>query len=202
MLHMISVGFFPLIYQVLICGPGCDLSWRMFHVHLKKKWNILFSDEMPCRYQLGPTGPMYHLNPVFSYYFYVWIFCPLVWIGYQCCVVINLAAQSCLTLCNLMDCSLPGSSVLGDSPGKNTGVGRHSLLQEIFPTQGSDPGLPYCRWILYHLNHQESYYYCVMSISPLPVVIISLMYWGAPILGTYIFISVISSSWIYPLIVM
>ena len=35
-----------------------------------------------------------------------------------------------------MDCSLTGSSVHGDSPGKNTGVACHSLLQGIFPTQG------------------------------------------------------------------
>ena len=41
-----------------------------------------------------------------------------------------------------MDCSLPGSSVHGDSPGQNTGVGSHSLLQGIFPTQGLNPGLP------------------------------------------------------------
>ena len=47
-------------------------------------------------------------------------------------------AQLCLTLCNPMDCSLPGSSVLGDSPGKNTGVGCHAFLQEIFPTQESN----------------------------------------------------------------
>ena len=40
-----------------------------------------------------------------------------------------------------MDCSLPGSSVHGDSPGKNTGVSCHALLQGIFPTQGSKPGL-------------------------------------------------------------
>ena len=39
-----------------------------------------------------------------------------------------LVAQSCLTLCNPMDCSLPGSSVHGDSPGKNTGLGCHALL--------------------------------------------------------------------------
>ena len=43
-----------------------------------------------------------------------------------------------------MDCSPPGSSVHGDSPGKNTGVGCHALLQGIFPTQGSNPGLLYC----------------------------------------------------------
>ena len=43
--------------------------------------------------------------------------------------------QSCLTLCNAMDCSPPGSSVLGDSPGKNTGVDCHALLQGIFLTR-------------------------------------------------------------------
>ena len=42
----------------------------------------------------------------------------------------------------------------GDSPGKNTGVGCHALLQGIFPTQGSNPCLPHCRQILCHLNHQ------------------------------------------------
>ena len=55
-----------------------------------------------------------------------------------------------------MNCSPPGSSVLGDSPGKNTGVGCHALLQGIFPTQGLNPGLLHCRWILYHLSHQGS----------------------------------------------
>ena len=44
-----------------------------------------------------------------------------------------------------MDCSPPGSSVHGDSLAKNTGVGCHALLQGIFPTQGSNPGLLYCR---------------------------------------------------------
>ena len=40
-----------------------------------------------------------------------------------------------------------------DSPGKNTGVGCHSLLQRIFPTQGSNPGLLHCRQILYRLSY-------------------------------------------------
>ena len=43
-----------------------------------------------------------------------------------------------------------------DSPGKNTGVGCHALLQGIFPTQGSNPCLLNCRQILYHLSHLES----------------------------------------------
>ena len=45
---------------------------------------------------------------------------------------------------------------LRNSPGKNTEVGSHSLLQGIFLTQGSNPGLPHCRQILYHLSHQGS----------------------------------------------
>ena len=45
-------------------------------------------------------------------------------------------AHSCLTLCDPMNCSPPGSSVHGDSPDKNTRVGSHFLLQGIFPTQG------------------------------------------------------------------
>ena len=52
-----------------------------------------------------------------------------------CCVC--LVIRSCLTLFDPMDCSPPGSSVHGDSPGKNTEVGCHALLQGIFPTQGS-----------------------------------------------------------------
>ena len=43
-----------------------------------------------------------------------------------------------------------------DFPGKNTGVGCHFLLQEIFPTQGLNPGLPHCGQTLYHLSHQGS----------------------------------------------
>ena len=48
-----------------------------------------------------------------------------------------LVAQFYLTFCDHMDCSPPGSSVHGDSPGKNPGVGGHALLQGILPTQGS-----------------------------------------------------------------
>ena len=72
------------------------------------------------------------------------------------CCVLYLVAQSCLTLSDRTDCSLPGSSVHGTSPGKNTGVDCHALLQEIFPTQVSNPGPLHCRQILYLLNHQRS----------------------------------------------
>ena len=64
-------------------------------------------------------------------------------------------SQSCLTLCDPMDCILPGSSV-------------HGILQQeywsglpfpspaIFLTQGLNPGLPHCMQMLYHLSHQGS----------------------------------------------
>ena len=55
----------------------------------------------------------------------------------------SVVAQSCLTFDDPMDCSLPRNF-----PGKSTGVGCHFLLQEIFPTQGSNQGLPHCRQIL------------------------------------------------------
>ena len=67
--------------------------------------------------------------------------------------VLCLVTQLCPTLYDPMDCSLPGSSVHGDSPDKNTGVGCHGNL----PTQGSNPGLSHCRHFLYRLSHQGSH---------------------------------------------
>ena len=63
-----------------------------------------------------------------------------------------LVAQSCPALCDPTDCLPPDSSVHGDSPAKDTGVGCHALLQGIFP----NPVFLHCRWILYHLSHQRS----------------------------------------------
>ena len=63
--------------------------------------------------------------------------------------------QLCPTLCDPMDCSLPGSSPW-DFPGNSTGVDCHFLLQRIFLTQGWNPGLPHCRQTLYRLSHQGS----------------------------------------------
>ena len=61
----------------------------------------------------------------------------------------------CPTLCNPMDCSPPGSSVHGDSPGQNTGMVCHVLLQGIFLTQGLNPGLLHFRQILYQMSYQR-----------------------------------------------
>ena len=92
--------------------------------------------------EYGVTVPVLMQLVLISYLFYICARC--------------LVAQLCLTLCNPMDCSQPGSSVHGDSPGMNTGVGGHALLQGIFPNQGSNPGLLHCRQVLYRLSHQGS----------------------------------------------
>ena len=84
------------------------------------------------------------------------------------CAVLCLVTQFCLTLSDPMDCSPPGSSVHRDSPGKDTGVGCPALLQRIFLTQGSNPGLPHCRQILYHLSHQGSPRILEWVVYPLP----------------------------------
>ena len=54
---------------------------------------------------------------------------------FLCVCVLCLVTQSCSTFCDPMDCSLPDSSIHGDSLGKNTGVGCHTLLQGMSPAQ-------------------------------------------------------------------
>ena len=65
-----------------------------------------------------------------------------IWPRYRVNVCVHAKSlQSCPTLCNPMDCSSPDSSVHGDSPGKNTGVGSCALLQGSSLTQGLNPRL-------------------------------------------------------------
>ena len=73
-----------------------------------------------------------------------------------CCAVLCLITQSRLTLCKPVDYSQPVYCIHGNYPGKHAGVRCHTLLQGIFPTQGSNPGFPHCREILYCLSHQGS----------------------------------------------
>ena len=63
-----------------------------------------------------------------------------------------------------------------NSPGQNTGVGSLSLLQGIFPTQGLNPCLPHCRWILYQLSYQGSPLFKIESIK-VPWKMATEMFW-------------------------
>ena len=67
--------------------------------------------------------------------------------------------QSCPTLCNTMDCGLPGFSVHGILQGKNTGVGLHAFLQGIFLTQDSN------LWHLLHLLLHRWILYCWATVE-------------------------------------
>ena len=92
-------------------------------------------------------------------------------------IAIPLSNESRLVVSN----SLQPHGLYGpwNSPGQNTGVGSLSLLQEIFPTQGSNPGLLHCKQILYQLSHQGSPVWHIAStmkilamtiiISPFPI---------------------------------
>ena len=75
--------------------------------------------------------------------------------------------QSCFTPRDPIDCILPDSSVHGDSPGKNTGVGYYALFWGIFPTQGSNPcllWLLHCWRILYHWDTGEASLSLLLSL--------------------------------------
>ena len=80
----------------------------------------------------------------------------------QCCqtscvyIVFESESANCsvLSLCDPIDCSLPGSSVNGLLQARILVAGSHSLLQGIFPTQWLNLGLLHCRQIFYHLTHQ------------------------------------------------
>ena len=74
--------------------------------------------------------------------------------------VVCLAAQSCPTLCNCLDCSLARLLCPCNSLGKDTGLGCHFILQGIFPTWESNSHLLcflHCRQILYPPSHWGSH---------------------------------------------
>ena len=70
------------------------------------------------------------------------------------CCVLGQVASVLSTLCNAIDFSLLGSSVHGILQARILEA-CHALLQGIFPTQGLNPDLPHCKWILYHLKSKE-----------------------------------------------
>ena len=91
------------------------------------------------------TDPSTHVYNCFSIYPSVSVVCQ--WDERVKCDSRSVVSDS-LWPCGLL-CPL-------NTPGQNTGVDSLSLLQGIFPTQESNPDLPHCRWIPYHLSHQGS----------------------------------------------
>ena len=99
-----------------------------------------------------------HSNTVVNLFCFSCLY--VIFLSITCTGMKILVTQLCLILCDPLDYSLPGSSVNEIVQArileKNTGVDSHSLLQGIFPTQGSNLCLLHCRQILYHLSHHRS----------------------------------------------
>ena len=84
----------------------------------------------------------------------LWVIKAKTWLHFVNLTIINFKVkviQSCLTLCDPHGLYSPWNCSV-----QNTGVGSLSFLQRIFPTQGSNPCLRHCRWILYQLRHKGS----------------------------------------------
>ena len=89
----------------------------------------------------------FQIHPLYSSkwnLFPPWVHSTQLQFYYQCLLRASLGAACCTDSCDPMDCSLPGFSVHGDSPGKNIEVGCHAPLQGFFPTEGSNPGFLHC----------------------------------------------------------
>ena len=82
--------------------------------------------------------------------------CKLRFWGHQESEIKVSVAQLCPTLGDPTDCSPPGSYVPGILQARTLEWAAIPFSRRIFPAQGSNPGLPQCRWILYHLSHQGS----------------------------------------------
>ena len=109
MLYMTSIF---LNLSRLICDPRCDLSWRMFHVPLRRKCNLLFLDGMSCKYQLHTSGLMCHFKLVFPYFFlFGWFVHWCMWgvkVPYHYCVTVNFPFYGCQHLPYVLWCSYVG----------------------------------------------------------------------------------------------
>ena len=103
------------LYNPMDCSPPGSSVHGILHTR-KLEWVAMPS----------PSGGLQSVKILNLYVVHL----KLVWYVKQLRAVLYLVAQLCLTLFDAtMDCSPPGSSVHGDSPGKNTGVGCHALLQ-------------------------------------------------------------------------
>ena len=92
-------------------------------------------------------------------------------------IIFSPSFQSCPTLCDPYGLQPIRLLFPWNSPGQDTGVGSLSLLQGIFPSQGLNPGLTHCRWILYQLSHKGSPYTLKVKVKLLSPVRLFVTLW-------------------------
>ena len=134
-----------------ICIYTQTYIWKVIYMWKIHIWDIKGSDiQLKCIYS---SDILYILTYIFKISFRFSYIC--MWVK---------VTQLCLTLLQPNGLCSPWNS-----PGQNTGVGSLSLLQGIFSTQRSNPGLLYCRRILYQLSHKGSHTY---TLDYMPFIII------------------------------
>ena len=124
-------------------------NYSLLCIIMHLQWNTTYGDNT--EFVQFPNRTLYNVcnrkrkRISLSLTFYIWL---CAWNG---CVKVNESHS-------VMSDSLRAHGLYGprNSPGQNTGVGSLSLLQGIFPSQGSNPGLLHCRWILSQLSHKGS----------------------------------------------
>ena len=139
-LYFMSVSLFMYIHLFYFL----DSTYKWYYIVFVFLWPILLSTIFSSSIYIAANGNI-SFSFVAEYYSHIYTY-----------IKESEVAQSCLTLCDPMDCSLPGSSVHGIFQAIVLEWIAISFSRGIFPTQGWNPGLPHCRQTLYCLSHQES----------------------------------------------
>ena len=142
-------------------------SWQCFSIHGSQGagsaspcWKCKFSGPAPelLNQELWRWDPGICIHKFTSRFQGIQRLRTTAWEDYFQPCVLCLVTQSWLTLCNAMDCNPPGFSVLGILQARILEWVAMPSSRGIFPNQGSNPGLPHCRWIIYCLSHQGNPY--------------------------------------------
>ena len=136
-------------------GDLLDLGIKPVSLELQADFS---PSEPPGKFKNRGVGSLSLLQGIFPTQESNWGLLHCKWILYQMSYQGNPSIRSVQFSRSVMSDSLQPHDLYSprNSPGQNTAVGCHSLLQGSFPTQGSNPGLLHCKWILYQLRHKGS----------------------------------------------
>ena len=145
------------IWSLVLCpflNPACTSGNSQFMCCWSLGWRILSITLPVCKM----SAIVWHFEHSLALLFFgigmktdFFQFCGYCWVFQICC---HIVSESCSVVSNSLQPH--GLWSPWNSLGQNTGVGSLSLLQGIFPTQRSNPGLPHCRQILSQLSHKGS----------------------------------------------